>query len=333
MDPWDDLVRVCDKLNGLPLDELADSLDTYVDVDRTLWFLASEIAFSDDDIYVHKGKMDYYLYYDVETGRMTPQEIDGNSVMRNNAVNRGPFYNADDVNYPLLNRMLAVPELRQRYLAHLRTLITEKMQPGTLNALLSSWSTLIDAEVNVDLKKLYTYAAFNTELTALQNFITNRRNALLAKSEVAQLAPIISNVLHRVRGEEWAAPDASTTVQVSVTVANMAMTERLDLHYSLGAYGDFTAVQLFDDGAHDDGPTGDGTYGGTIPAAPATTRVRHYVQATANNAAHSLSYPPPGAEHDVYTYQVQVGFALGPVVRVNELMAQNTSTVVDENDQ
>ncbi|MBL7941022.1 MAG: CotH kinase family protein [Flavobacteriales bacterium] len=333
VNPWDDLVRVCGKLNGLPLSELADSLDKYIDVDRTLWFLASEIAFGDDDGYVHKGKMDYYLYYDVETGRITPQEFDGNSVMKNNVVNWSPFYHADNENYPLLERLLAVPELRQRYLAHLRTLITEKMQSGSFNALLSSWSTLIDAEVNADPKKLYTYAAFNTELIALQNFITNRRNNLLGNAEVAQLAPVVTGLMHRVGGEDWAAPDATTGVQVVATVANAATTARVDLFYSLGIHGGFTAVQLFDDGAHADGAAGDGTFGGNIPAAPAMTRVRYYVQAKANNTANSVSYAPPGAEHDVNTYLVRVGFAADPAVRINELMAQNTSTALDENDQ
>ena len=83
--PWDKLVLTCQKLNLLPSGQLADSIDKYIDLDRTLWFLASEIAFSDDDSYVYKGKMAYYHYWDVETGRMTPQEFDGNSVMKNNA--------------------------------------------------------------------------------------------------------------------------------------------------------------------------------------------------------------------------------------------------------
>ena len=61
--PWDDLVRVCDVLNNTPLDSLEARIKPVLDLDRTLWFLASEIAFSDDDSYVYKGKMDYYLYW------------------------------------------------------------------------------------------------------------------------------------------------------------------------------------------------------------------------------------------------------------------------------
>lgn len=329
--PWTDLATVCQKLNQTPLIALEDTLKNYLDIDRTLWFLASEIAFGDDDGYVYKGKMDYYLYFDAETERMTPLEYDGNSVMKNNATNWNPFYNANNVNYPLLNRMLAVPSMRQRYLAHLRTIIQEKMQSATFNALLASYASLIDAEVQADPKKLYTYTAFNNELTVLQNFITNRRNNLNANTEVAQVAPVVNTVSHRVNGTEWADPSPSQEVNITATIGSG--TARADLFYSLGVHGGFSKVQLFDDGAHGDGASGDGVYGGTIPAAPAMTRVRYYVMATANNAAQSVSFFPPGAEHDVFTYLVQVEFAEDGPVRINEIMAQNTTGAQDENSQ
>lgn len=329
--PWDDLVRVCQKLNQVPLAALEDSLKKHLDIDRTLWYLASEIAFGDDDGYAYKGKMDYYLYFDPETDRMTPLEYDGNSVMKTNTATWSPFYHADNVNYPLLNRMLAVPSMRQRYLAHLRTIIQDKMETASFNELLAGYSSLIDAEVQADPKKLYTYAAFNSELTVLQNFINNRRNNLMANVEVAQSAPSITAVSHRANGVERADPLPSEAVSVTATVTGS--TSRVDLFYCNGAYGSFTELELFDDGAHGDGGAGDGVYGGAIPPAPALTRVRYYVMATSSNAAQSVAFAPPGAEHDVYTYLVQVEFAVDPAVRINEVMAQNTSGTQDENGQ
>jgi len=68
-------------------------LKNYFDLDRTLWHLATEIAFCHDDSYVYKGKMDYYLYHKVETGRMTPIECDGNSAFETPFVTTwSPFY-------------------------------------------------------------------------------------------------------------------------------------------------------------------------------------------------------------------------------------------------
>lgn len=330
-DPWDDLVLVCNKLNSVPLANLEDSLNRYLDVDRTLWFLASEIAFSDDDSYVHKGKMDYYLYWEAETGRMIPQEFDGNSVMKTNATTWSPFYNADDVNYPLLNRMLAVPSMRQRYLAHLRTIINEKMQSSAFNAMIAEYNAMINAEVQADPKKLYTYAAYQSELTVLQNFITNRRNSLMGNSEVAQPAPTIAAVEHRVNGVSWAAPFSTDAADVRATVTSNNGISSVTMFYSAGLHGAFTRVQMFDDGAHNDEGAADGIYGAQIPAFAPATYVRYYIQAAANNPALTVTYDPPGAEHDVYIYQVDFEVAVDPPVRINELMAQNTSTVMDEN--
>ncbi len=327
--PWDDLVIVCNKLNDLPAAQLVDSLPSYLDIDRVLWFLASEIAFSDDDSYVHKGKMDYYLYWDVETGRMTPLEFDGNSVMKNNAVTWSPFYHTADPNYPLLNRLLAIPSWRQRYLAHLRTIITEKMQSATFNALLASWSGLIASEVQADPKKLYTYTAFQNELTVLQNYITNRRNNLLANSEVAQPAPVITQAAHQVNGVEWAQPLATDPVDIRCHVSFTTGVFGVNLYYNHGLFGNFTSIPMFDDGMHNDDGAGDGVFGASLPAATAMTHVRWYIEAIANNPARSVSYDPPGAEHDIYIYQVQYEMMADAPVRINELMARNSSTMSD----
>ncbi|MDD8027645.1 MAG: hypothetical protein PHI34_14175 [Acidobacteriota bacterium] len=40
-------------------------------VDRALWFLACENVFDDEDSYIWKGGTDYYIYWEVETGRIT----------------------------------------------------------------------------------------------------------------------------------------------------------------------------------------------------------------------------------------------------------------------
>ena len=70
-------------------------LNQYQDVDATLWHLADEIIFSDDDSYINKGGMDYYVYYDKYNERILPIEYDGNTVFGN--PNWSPFYNEDAI--------------------------------------------------------------------------------------------------------------------------------------------------------------------------------------------------------------------------------------------
>ena len=77
--PWNYLVSTTEKLNTSDLKDLETVMPTVMDIDQTLWFLATEIMFGDDDSYVNKGAMDYYIYVDPETKRMTPIETDGNS--------------------------------------------------------------------------------------------------------------------------------------------------------------------------------------------------------------------------------------------------------------
>ncbi|MBL7965315.1 MAG: CotH kinase family protein [Flavobacteriales bacterium] len=328
--PWDELVAVCNKLNNTSTAQLEDTVRKYMDLDRTLWYLATEIAFSDDDSYVHKGKMDYYLYWDPETQRMTPIEYDGNSVMMQNAINWSAFYNVSNANYPLLNKLLNVPSIRQRYLAHLRTIIQELLIDANPQALLGDYKALIDTMIQNDPKKLMTYAQFNTAVTSLQGLYTTRKNNLLANTEVAQVGPTIGAVDHVTAAGLNGAPTQSESPTVRAVVSSGSGIYSVKLFWATGLTGNFTSTPMFDDGLHDDGAAGDGVFGASIPALFAGTWVRYYVEAAANNAARTVSYAPPGAEHDIFIYRVAVPAVPVASVVVNEIMASNLSTVVDD---
>ncbi len=328
--PWDDLVAVCDALNNTPLDQLAAVIPDYLDLDRTLWYLASEILFTDDDGYVYKGKMDYYLYWDPDTGRMTPLEVDGNSPMASNKINWSPFYNAEKINYPLLNRLLAVPEIRQRYLAHFRTLLAESFDPAIVNPLIDQYATLIETEVQSDPKKLYSYANFLSETNVLKTFFTNRYSFLKSNNEISQPVPTIGNVKLMSDAGEWAAPEADEEAIILAQVTSTNGISSVNAFWSDQLTGNFSVVELFDDGLHHDGAAQDGYFGNVLPGMTAGSWVRFYIEAAANNPAKSVSYSPVGAEHDVYLFQVQAKLASNPNLVINELMASNDMTAMDE---
>ena len=121
-DPWQDLANAAHTMGVVSPEYLIEELSQYLDIDGALWFLATENIFTDDDGYINKGGMDYYVYFDIVTGRIIPMEYDGNSAMSTQlATNWGPLYKINDTNFPLINVLLNIPELRQRYLAHYRT--------------------------------------------------------------------------------------------------------------------------------------------------------------------------------------------------------------------
>jgi hypothetical protein len=327
--PWDDLVTTCQVLDTTPLTNLEATLSDYMDLDRTLWFLGSEILFSDDDSYVYKGKMDYYCYFDIVTNRMVPLEYDGNSSMESSFVNWSPFYHETNANYPLLNRLLAVPELRQRYLAHFRTLLNEEMDTTSAFQLLDNYKTQIDTMVFNDPKKIYTYSNFTTEVAALKTFIRNRRTYLLSNVEVNRVSPQISNVEYYTNHNIWTVPTATETVNVTATVSSANGVDHISLYYASGLAGKFLKTQMYDDGTHDDGIAGDGIYGGMIPAQSSGQWVRYYIEAVAADAAKTVSYSPAGAEHNIYVYQVVPSVAANINVTINEVMASNSVTALD----
>ena len=327
--PWEDLIRVCDKLNNLPLNQLLDSLKYHLDIDKTLWFLAHEIAFVDDDSYINKGGMDYYVYWEPESNRIFPLEYDGNSCMNANRVSWSPFYNETDTRFPLMNRLFAVPELRQRYLAHLRTIAETYMQPDSVHTTINKYAAMIDPLVQADPKKIYSYTQFTQATSALKNFIVNRRNFLLDHAEVNVDGLNIFQVLHESRGIPLARPTGGQTVQVSAGLAPMNNVQKAWLYYGTGLVGVFERVEMFDDGTHNDGTAGDGIFGAEIPGFEAGTFVRYYIEAIANDAAATASYEPQGAEHDVYIYQIESASVEIPVV-INELMASNDAAIADD---
>ena len=275
--------------------------------------------------------MDYYVYFDPETRRLTPLEFDGNSVMAANATNWSPFYNANNANYPLLNRLLNNPEYRQRYLAHLRVLIQDELNPAQCNDILDNYKAQIDALVNADPKKLYTYTQFLSEIEALKTWVASRNSYLNSNAEVAQQGPQINYVKYiNSEGEEWSAPTENTEVNVQAQINLNNAVFGVYLYYSNQLTGIFEKVAMVDDGAHNDGAPGDGIFGASIGGNSAGTYVRFYVEAVANNAQKSVSYLPRGAEHDVFVYQVRANNSSvnGPVI--NEMVASNSGGASDQ---
>ena len=330
---WEALVQACRTLSQVP-SAPSDSTRRYLDIDRILWHLAVENIFADDDSYIMKGKMDYMVYYEPESGRTFPLEYDGNSSFLSNAAtssNWGPFKNVTNVNYPLLNKLLNVPEWRQRYLAHYRTILAETFNPTQLHPVIDTMNARIAALVAADTKKLYTTASYTSGVTSLKTFVTNRYNYLRTQTEVAQQGPVVLGLDQYDSLGRWnEAPLPGARVLVRAQVSNPAMVQALRLYYATGWVGNFGRVNMQDDGMSGDSLAGDGIYGAYLPGQAPQTVVRYYVEAVATNTAQSVTYYPPGAEHDVMVYRTQGGASRDRLV-LNEIMALNQGGPVDDN--
>ncbi|MCE5250845.1 CotH kinase family protein [bacterium] len=327
-DPWASLIRTCDILNNYPLEQLPDSLVTVMDVDRWLWFLAVENVFADDDGYLVKGA-DYLLYFEPESGRLHPIEHDGNESFLARSVNLSPYDGETNVNRPVISRLLAVPEFRQRYNAHVRTIISDFLDWAVLEPKISAYRALIEEEVKGDSIKLYSDREFENSFTQLENFVTSRRSYLLSLNEINRQAPVIISVsCENVNGNNNSALPLNS-VAVTATIGGAVVTGEVNLYYASGLTGPFLHSRMFNDGAHGDGKAGDGTWGGFIPSSLTGAAVRYYIEARASDDAGTTAYSPSGAEHDVYYYSTAVKVAEDTPVVINEFMALNKSTIQD----
>jgi len=167
-DAWAALIRLCETLNKTPDEQLETSLNAIFDVDQALWLIALENIFIDEG-YVTRGA-DYALYTDARYGRFHMLSIDNNETL---TYGGGPFFGlrisgaeldplalADDNSRPVIRRLLSIPHLRARYLAHVRTIVNESLSWDKLAPIVERYKNLIAEEVKADTKKLYSYEGF-----------------------------------------------------------------------------------------------------------------------------------------------------------------------------
>ena len=320
-DPWASLINTCDVLNNTDLEQLPNVLDEVLNVDRALWLCAFEIVFQDDDGYVNKRGSDYYLYYEPETGRLHLMQYDGNECMNSSGrTGWSLFYRSDDSVVPLMYRLMDVDQYRQRYMAHVRTILDSFLTEDFLFPKIEAYQALIEQEVEADNKKLYTTQAFFSGITTLKNFIQSRRSNLLSDRELNRSVPDIQSVEYEVIQEQ---PGQSLVITARIGQSVPVSDVQLFLAESL--YGQFVALPMtFEDESDESARY-------TVTMSPYTpgTVLRYYVQAASGDGIGTLAFNPPGAEHNVYTYAVTYAEAEDSPVVINELMARNVATVAD----
>lgn len=326
---WPRFINAIYVFNNIPLAAIRDGAEDVIAVDRWLWFLALENLFVDDDSYFNKGS-DYMLYYEPESGRVHPVEHDGNESFAtamglNYALS--PLYNSTTAARPVLYRLLNSAELKQRYLAHMRTALHEWFNPTNAIALVDQFVSVSSNAIYSDPIKGFTMAAYSGEVNALKTFITNRWRYLTAtNADLKPLPPVISAVYaptYNLGAGEI--PYVTARVQGSGSDGLSSVW----LYHRGKAYGKFAYRQMFDDGLHGDGGDGDGLFGATTTNYPAGSKVRYYVEARSGNATKTACFSPARAEQETWSYRVALTTAANTPVIISEIMASNGSTVAD----
>lgn len=313
---WAELLNLMDILNNSPED-----LETVMNVDRLIWYLAVSTAIANYDSYNGLYIHNYYLYQH-ENGlfQVLPWDVSESFVgilLLNGITNDAGLYNWDIFldndptfqNRPLMNYVKNHPVYRKQYIAHIRTIIDEVLDIPTLTTTANDMQAIINASAQADDNAFFGIGPFffNSNLTEDVNFFgirvagllsaaQNRRDYLTAHEEVNFEAPQISN-LNSVPQN----PSAGQTTTISVQVEN-AMT--VDLMVTKNKYAShFQAIQMFDDGMHNDGEAGDQIYAAEIPYTEAGDQVKYYIRAQNEEA---MMLDPQRAEYVFHEYEVGV---------------------------
>ncbi len=223
-DPWGALIAVCDSVTNEPLSTWPN-IDRLFAIDPSIWSVVLENFLTDDDSYVNKGS-DFMTYRDPLDGRTHLLQRDANETFTQATWSITRNFTA--TNKPVLSHVLAVPELRQRYMAHYRT-VKPDLTWDYFGPIFMAHRDLIAAAVQADPKKLYSYELFQQNFTStvympypglaggniigLKQFVDQRAAFLAGIAELTASGPTINWVQ-----ASNAAPEPGEPVQISASV-------------------------------------------------------------------------------------------------------------------
>lgn len=338
---WIDLLHLIDTLNNQ-----SASLDKVMDIDRAMWMLSFSNVLVHLDSYTGAFGQNYYLAMDnnhrfnsivwdlnMSFGGFS-MPASGAPLSVTQMQNMSPLQEATNAARPLIKNILSNPMYKRMYIAHLKTINNENFSNGVYIPRAQALMAIVDTAVNSDANKFYTYTQFQNSLTTnitggggpgggmgvpgIQVLMNARATYLNGTSELSQVPPTISNITHTnaiINGN----------INITATITNPTYSY---LGYRYAITDKFTYVQMYDDGAHQDGAAGDGVFGASFAMnAPV---VQYYLYAENANAG---IFSPERAEYEFYTLQAEAASISYQQVVINELMASNTSTIADPTGQ
>jgi len=330
---WAELLQLMETLKNSP-----NAAENILDVDRALWMLAFNNVLVNLDSYTGAFAQNYYLYHD-KNDRWLSTVWDLNMsygafpLLNTNQVltltqmkQMDPLIQSTNSNRPLIKQLLANPSWKRMYLAHLKTILLENFaSESDYKDRALEMQALIDAAVQSDTRKFYTYANFQANVTSTVNtggggpfgtvpgiadLMNARHNYLISHASLTPAAPIITNIT----GTGISTYSVTAQIQNATTVTLGWRADTSDV---------FQKIMMFDDGLHQDGSAGDGVFGASFQMIDPT--MQYYIYA---ENAQAGTFSPARAEYEFYLATPNLP-NVGDVV-LNEFMADNENGEVDE---
>jgi spore coat protein CotH len=202
---WQALIALCRTLNETPAEELVAALEPMLDIDGVLRFLAVDNALINSDGYWVRAS-DYSLYRDAAGRfHVIPHDMNealqpamgpglggrggqggrgggfggfgppgfggpggpgGGGRVAAGAYELDPLVGLDDPSKPLRSKLLAVPELREKYLEYVRQIAENDLDWSKLQPVVEGYAKVIRPIIERDTRKLSSVEEFDAALTS-----------------------------------------------------------------------------------------------------------------------------------------------------------------------
>ncbi|MEO1258294.1 MAG: CotH kinase family protein [Bacteroidota bacterium] len=332
-DDYSDLAHFIDVLNNTPINDLPCELEKVFNVDTYLKAIVIDILTGNWDGPIF-NKNNFYLYHNIETGQFEyiPFDLDNTLGIDwfGENWNTRDIYEWDRQNEfrPIYERLLEVPEYRNRYSFYMKRFLdeiyntdylfpyVEQIQNSIAPSIENDFLYPLDYGFNID----QFYDAFEMALPqhhqtpiGLKEFIEDRANSADQQLELNDISPIISRIENNL-------PTVLQDISITAKVEDDENVSAVSFCYIINGQPQI-CDPMHDDGQHADGAPNDGIYGFILNATGSTSTIEYFVRASDNNG--NIAQQPFCGFNEIL-----VGSSDVPLV-VNEFMASNDNTIAD----
>ncbi len=332
MDDYSDIAHFIDVLNNTPINELACELEKVFNVDTYLKVIAFDILSGNWDGPIF-NKNNFYLYHNLASGKFEyiPFDLDntfGIDWFGIDWANRNIYeWDADDEYRPIYERILEVPEYRDRYSFYMNQFLENIYDTGILfpkiENIKSSISPYVESDFLYPLDYGFDFQQFNDSYEmalgyfhtpiGLKEFITERNNSAVQQLALNNIAPIISSINNNQ-------PNIFQDISIAAKIEDDVAIVSAEICYQINGQP-LICETMHDDGQHADNLASDGIYGIIINAIGSPATFEYFVQSTDNS--NLISRQPICGFNEIL-----IGNSSVPLV-VNEFMASNDTTIAD----
>ncbi len=295
---WDDLIELTYLLNKKP-----DEVNRALNVDQALWMLAFNNVLVNLSSYTGRYSENYYLYRDNQ-GKFNPIVFDlnlcfgsykntgvGSDLRLKELQEMDPLLHVNNQDKPLISQLLSNERYKKMYLDHIRTIVNDVFRKDQYIERIKELQALIREDFKADDNRYYSMEDFDNSLTetigkrsripGLKELMTPRTDFLKKDVVLAVVPPEISDVT--VSSRERFSSEKVTEFKIQAKVEKFP-TEVL-LYYRHSEKAPFKAMEMVDDGRHNDGEAQDGVFGVEIKPANGATSIQYYIYAENAKAA------------------------------------------------